>query len=131
MVVSNSYYCDMIARRPLYFLGLALTSIFTLTNATVSTLFKASTNISASNFGTYTKKITYAESNIICAHHCAYWETKSSLCNTYNYDKDTKKCQLARLSFLENPAPGLYTIPNYRDKFINKYHNQERQVSQS
>ena len=85
-------------------LPLALTMLVSVDG--LRSQYEASRNISVTQFSSMLRLSLKSESHLACAHQCHYWEEKSGLCNSYHYDEATTTCQLARLTFLEDPAPG-------------------------
>ena len=71
-----------------------------------STLYKATRNISTTNFYSMLTRTVQRLGHLDCAHSCHYWETLEGTCNTYNYEETSRTCNLAKLTFLEDPAPG-------------------------
>ena len=71
-----------------------------------SAMYQATRNISVTNFSSMLKLTVWTVNHLACAHKCLYWEEKSGLCNSYHYDSSSGTCQLAKLTFLEDPGPG-------------------------
>ena len=51
-------------------------------------------------------KTLQSSSVLGCAHRCLYWQSVEKICNSFHYDANTAACQLATLTFLEDPSPG-------------------------
>ena len=67
-------------------------------------LFQSSSNISKSSFSAGKKLTTKTESSISCAHRCLHFShTGSDSCNSYSYNEENLQCELASLTFLEDP----------------------------
>ena len=70
-----------------------------------STLYRASRNISTTNFYSMLSLTVETSEELQCAQSCLYWEVRDGTCNSYRYEKNTGSCLLAKLTFLEDPAP--------------------------
>ena len=82
--------------------GLSLVSLLSCS----ASLYSATRNISAANFASKLSLTTKSVHHLSCAQLCLYWQEKAGLCNSYHYQNTTASCQLAKLTFLEDPAPG-------------------------
>ena len=80
--------------------------LYVLNTSPHSTLYKSSRNISTASFSKMLTKTVQSSTLLDCAHRCLYWETVEKLCNSFHYEASTETCQLASLTFLEDPRPG-------------------------
>ena len=72
----------------------------------VSTAFQSIHNLSDSSWVAAVRHFKIANSFLICAGYCQFQQSKTGECNAFKYDSSTKECDLAVLTFLEDPAPG-------------------------
>ena len=68
------------------------------------TLFERTHNISQRNWRTMVTRTFKKQTPGQCASSCIKWEKKNNTCNSWSFESGT--CQLAKLTFLEDPAPG-------------------------
>ena len=76
----------------------------TAVSADSGTLFKRSADISEENFKSHINQSMKARTPLDCARKCVHYEKTEGTCNAYSYVNDD--CDLAKLSFLEDPEPG-------------------------
>ena len=81
-------------------------SIFALSQG-LETLYQATRNLSSSSWTSATTSFTYGIRNVLdCAGKCQMRHSKNSDCNAFKYDNTSDLCDMALLSFLEDPSPG-------------------------
>ena len=85
-------------------------------------LFERTNNISVNSFSSLLQKtsqvnqliirkvinifVVKQEKNVIaCAHQCLYYKNSGGICNAYSYSNVSQLCELASLTFLEDPLP--------------------------
>ena len=66
-------------------------------------LFQSTRNISKSSFSASKKKSAQTESSLGCAQLCLHYHTNTGTCNSYSYQAQSLQCDLASLTFLEDP----------------------------
>ena len=66
-------------------------------------MFQRTSNVSVSTFNSKKKETLLTRNSIDCAHQCMKYVSSGEVCNAFSYDESSLSCELASLSFLEDP----------------------------